>query len=65
LPGTVFSKTSITVTFVRISVLPDLELLVHSVPDEERLKWIGHYAENLRETLLAEFTPKETGIWNP
>jgi DNA-binding transcriptional MerR regulator len=45
-------NTPKTEAFVRISVLPDVEVLVRGVPDEERLGLISEHAENLRKALL-------------
>lgn len=41
-------------TFVRIAVLPDVEILVRGAPDDERLKLIQEHAEHLQKALLQE-----------
>jgi len=41
-------------TFVRISILTDVEILIRGVPDGEKLKRIQRHAENLRIALLED-----------
>ncbi len=47
-------STPRTETFVRIAILPDVEILVRGVPDGEKLKLIREHAENLRKGLLQD-----------